>query len=321
MDKRLIGGVGGINNLKPAKYEWAWKMVNDSIDNSWFHHNTPMTSEKDQYETKLTPVENEIFLNVFAKLTTSDVVIMRNIASTIMRHITAPEVQLYLGRQIAEEATHSITYQHVIEVLCLDEASIYTRYLTIKEMANAFDYAKLQADKIDAFSSLESFLEGLFFYYMMFEGVWFYNGFSPIFSMGRRNIMPGTNTQLQYILRDETTHVTFGIRLLRGIFKETNFKPSQESIHKIVKESIDLETRYAHKIIQPILGYNADFHIDQAQYIANRRLKQLGYSELYPDAKNALPWLDEMAIMNKEKNFFETHVTEYRSAASLDGTW
>ena len=74
-------------------------------------------------------------------------------------------------------------------------------------------------------------------------------------------------------------------------------------------------------MIPSVLGYNAQMHIKQARFLANRRLKQLGYLPLYPDAENILPWLDEQVNVQKEKNFFETRVTEYQSAASLDGTW
>lgn len=319
-DKRLIGGSGEINNLMPAKYQWAWDMVMKSIANTWFHHEVSMVRDKADFDTALNPVEKETFLNVFATLTTSDIAILRNVAASIMRHITAPEVELYLATQIAEERVHTVAYQHVIEILCLDEASIYSRYLTIPEIKQKFDYANTMSDKIDKFENAESFLEGLFFYYMVFEGIWFYNGFSPIYSLGRRNILPGTTTQLQMIMRDESNHVAFGVKLLRGVFEE-NMRLSQDKAHAIMAEGIRLEEAYAKRTIGAMLGYNPDTHIEQARYLANRRLNQLGYDILYPEATCVLPWLDEMVNINKEKNFFETRVTEYQSAASLDGTW
>ena len=68
-----------------------------------------------------------------------------------------------------------------------------------------------------------------------------------------------------------------------------------------------------------MLGYNADLHMQQFRFIANRRARQAGVAEPFPGAGNVLPWLDEQANLRKEKNFFETRVTEYQSGAAL--TW
>ena len=85
------------------------------------------------------------------------------------------------------------------------------------------------------------------------------------------------------------------------------------------QEAEAVENDYADYILQdPILGYSAEDHKGQFKYIANRRAKQLGVAEPFPGAKNVLPWLDEQANMRKEKNFFETRVTEYQTGGSLN---
>ncbi len=53
------------------------------------------------------------------------------------------------------------------------------------------------------------------------------------------------------------------------------------------------------------------------QYIADRRLERIGLPKLY-DAKNPFPWMSEMTDLRKEKNFFETRVTEYKSSGTLN---
>jgi ribonucleoside-diphosphate reductase beta chain len=295
-------------------------MVQKSIANTWFHHQTPMNREKADYEFRLTNDERAMFLDVFATLTTSDIAVLRNAGASLMQHITAPEVESYLARQIAEEGVHSITYQHVIEVLALDQEGLYSRYQTVPEIRAKFDMANQYSERISSFLSIGEFLSGLIFYYGIFEGVWFYNGFSPIFSLQRKNLMVGTGTQLQYIMRDEAMHVAFGLKLINGIMEEEGVRLSEDVVHRIFREALGLEAEYAYRTIPGILGYNPKLHIEQAKFLTNRRLSQLGYGPLY-EAENVLPWLDEQVQVKKEKNFFETHVTEYQSAASLDGTW
>jgi ribonucleoside-diphosphate reductase beta chain len=51
--------------------------------------------------------------------------------------------------------------------------------------------------------------------------------------------------------------------------------------------------------------------------IANRRSAQLGLTPLFAETANPFPWMSEAMDLKKEKNFFETRVTEYRSGASL----
>jgi len=57
--------------------------------------------------------------------------------------------------------------------------------------------------------------------------------------------------------------------------------------------------------------------MQQFRFIANRRARQVGVDEPFPGAENALPWLDEQANLRKEKNFFETRVTEYQTGGAL----
>ena len=60
-------------------------------------------------------------------------------------------------------------------------------------------------------------LRDLIAFYVVFEGIFFYVGFTQILSMGRRNKMTGVAEQFQYILRDESMHMNFGIDVINQI--------------------------------------------------------------------------------------------------------
>jgi len=167
--------------------------------------------------------------------------------------------------------------------------------------------------------NLREFVMAYIFFAAIFEGCWFYNGFTPIFSLQRRGLMKGTAEQLQYIMRDEVMHASFGIRVVKQILLENDVKLDPKAIRDMWDESEAAEKAYAHYILKnPILGYTAEDHIEQFRFIANRRARQLGLEEPYPGAQNRTPWLDEQANMRKEKNFFETRVTEYQTGGALD---
>jgi ribonucleoside-diphosphate reductase beta chain len=166
--------------------------------------------------------------------------------------------------------------------------------------------------------TLNTFVMAYIFFAAVFEGCWFYNGFSPIFALQRRGLMKGTGEQLQYILRDEIMHAGFGIRVVRQIVEEENLTLDENALAAMWAEADAAEQDYARFLLpQPMLGYSAEAHIEQFRYIANRRARQLGTAEPFPGAKNVLPWLDEQANIRKEKNFFETRVTEYQTGGAL----
>ena len=133
--------------------------------------------------------------------------------------------------------------------------------------------------------------------------------------------MKGTAEQLQYIMRDEVMHASFGIRVVKQIIQEENVTLNPQAIRDMWDEAEAAETAYAGYILRdPILGYSKEDHGDQFRFIANRRARQLGLEEPFPGTTEAaLPWLDEQANLRKEKNFFETRVTEYQTGGAL--TW
>ena len=164
-------------------------------------------------------------------------------------------------------------------------------------------------------------LRDLIVFYVVFEGIFFYVGFTQILSMGRRNKMTGTAEQFQYILRDESMHMNFGIDVINQIKIENPqlwTAEFQSEIIKIIKEGVDLEFQYAVDTMpRGILGMNAGMFKEYLQYIANRRFVQIGLTEQYEHVSNPFPWMSEIMDLKKEKNFFETRVIEYQTGGSL----
>ncbi len=155
----------------------------------------------------------------------------------------------------------------------------------------------------------------------MFEGIFFYVGFVQVLSMGRRNKMTGCAEQFQYILRDESMHMNFGIDVINQIKIENQHlwtADFRKEIIDIIRTSVELETRYAYDTMpRGVLGLNGKMFEEYLRFIANRRCAQIGLAEQYPGASNPFPWMSEIMDLKKEKNFFETRVTEYQTGGSL----
>ena len=326
-DKRVINGQTDINQLAPFKYPWAWNFFLNANKNHWTPLDINMAQDVTDYRHKLTLEEKHVYENVLSYLTTSDILAMRNIGLAVMEKMTAPELQIYQARQVYEESLHTWTYQHCIETIGLNQSEIYNRYRVVPEihqkisMANRRLNSVLRSDiDLNDPDELHNFVISYLFFAAIFEGCWFYNGFSPVFALQRRGLMKGTAEQFQYIMRDEVMHAAFGIRVVKQIIQEENLKINKREIRDMWDEAYEAEKAYTNYILRdPILGYSAEMHLGQFQYIANRRATQLGLDdEPFPDAELTLPWLDEQANLRKEKNFFETRVTEYQTGGALN---
>jgi ribonucleoside-diphosphate reductase beta chain len=325
-DKRVINATTDINQLAPFKYPWAWEFFLNANKNHWTPLDINMSQDVHDYQHKLSDDERHVYENVLSYLTTSDILAMRNIGLAVMEKMTAPELQIYQARQVYEEALHTWTYQHCIETIGLDQGEIYNRYRVVPAINQKIQVANRRLDSVlrpdidlSDTDELNNFVMAYMFFAGIFEGCWFYNGFSPIFALQRRGLMKGTAEQLQYIMRDEVMHASFGIRVVKQIILENDVSLDPKVIREMWDESEAAEIAYAHHILKnPILGYTAEDHIEQFRFIANRRARQLSLEEPFPGAKDVLPWLDEQANMRKEKNFFETRVTEYQTGGALN---
>ena len=325
-DKRVINGQTDINQLAPFKYPWAWNFFLNANKNHWTPLDINMAQDVTDYRHKLTTEEKHVYENVLSYLTTSDILAMRNIGLAVMEKMTAPELQIYQARQVYEESLHTWTYQHCIETIGLNQSEIYNRYRVVPEIHQKISVANRRLNSVlrsdidlNDPDELQNFVISYLFFAAIFEGCWFYNGFSPVFALQRRGLMKGTAEQFQYIMRDEVMHAAFGIRVVKQIIQEENLKFNKKEIREMWDEAYEAEKAYTQYILRdPILGYSAETHLGQFQYVANRRAKQLGLDEEpFPSAEETLPWLDEQANLRKEKNFFETRVTEYQTGGAL----
>ena len=325
-DKRVVNGLTDVNQLAPFKYPWAWNYFLNANKNHWTPLDINMAQDVQDYHHKLNDSERHVYENVLAYLTTSDILAMRNVGLAVMEKMSAPELQIYQARQVYEEALHTWTYQHCIETIGLDQGEIYNRYRVVPEIYGKIKIANRRLDSVlrsdmdlSNRDDLQEFLMSYIFFAAVFEGCWFFNGFSPIFALQRRGLMKGTAEQLQYIMRDEVMHCGFGIRTVRQLMQEENIAPDPKALRDMWNEAEAAEKAYANYILrEPILGYKAEDHLEQFRFIANRRARQLNFDEPFPGAQCALPWLDEQSNIRKEKNFFETRVTEYQTGGGLN---
>ncbi len=329
-DKRIINAKADLNQLVPFKYIWAWTKYLTACANHWMPNEINMAADVALWRSAngLTPDERMIIERSLGFFSTADSLVANNLVLAVYRHITNPECRQYLLRQAFEEALHTHAYQYVIESLGMDEAKIFNMYHEIDVVADkaswALPFTESLADlsfKTGTPEADQRLLRDLIAFYIVFEGIFFYVGFTQVLALGRHNKMVGTAEQFQYILRDESMHLNFGVDVINQIKVENPHlwtAEFQSEIIDMIKTGVDLEYRYAVDTMpRGILGMNAVMFKEYLEYIANRRCAQIGLPEQYPGATNPFPWMSEMIDLKKEKNFFETRVIEYQAGGTL----
>ncbi len=329
-DKAIINCRADLNQLVPFKYKWAWDKYLAGCANHWMPNEINMAADIALWKDPngLTEDERTIIKRSLGFFATADSLVANNLVLAVYRHITNPECRQYLLRQAFEEALHTHSYQHIIESLGLDEAEVFNMYREVPSVAKKASWALPFTKSLNdpTFNTGtpkddQRLLRDLIAFYVVFESIFFYVGFTQILAMGRRGKMVGTSEQFQYILRDESMHANFGIDVINQIKIENPhlWTPEfQEEVSAMIREGVDLEYSYARDTMpRGILGLNAELLKDYLHYVANRRCNQIGIKPQYADVKNPFPWMSEMMDLKKEKNFFETRVTEYQTGGAL----
>ncbi len=329
-EKRLINNAQvDVNQLMPIKYHWAWEHYNNGCANHWMPTEVPMNQDVEIWRSdRLTDDERLVIKRNLGFFSTAESLVGNNLVLAIFKHVTNAECRQYLLRQAFEEAVHSHTFLYVVESLGLNEGEIFNMYREIPAIAkkDAFEM-ELTAEVLnDGFTTdnpegRQMFLKNLIGYYVIMEGIFFYSGFVMVLSFHRRNLMKGIGEQFQYILRDETVHMNFGVDLINGIKAENPdiwTAQFQDEMIQRIRAAVELEIEYAEGCLpRGVLGLNAESFRDYVQHIADRRLERIGLPTQY-GSPNPFPWMSETIDLSKEKNFFETRVTEYQSAGSLN---
>ncbi len=329
--RRVInGGDADVMQLYPMRHTFAWDAYTVGNANHWLPTEISMQRDIEQWKSRdvLTADERKAFETVLGFFTTADSIAANNVVLAVYKHITSPECRLYLLRQGFEEAVHTHAYQYIVESLGMDESRIFNMYREVEAIYNK-DNLILSLNegifdpqfKTGTLENDQKFLENLCVFSLIMEGIFFYSSFAVMFGFQRQNKLTGSAEQIQYIMRDESQHLNFGIHMINAIKEEQPelWTPAFERrIIELVKRAVVLEYTFAAEVFpRGIFGMNAEGFKQYIEHIADRRLESVGLPPQF-NVQNPFPWMSEAVDLNKEKNFFETRVTEYKTGGTLN---
>ena len=214
-----------------------------------------------------------------------------------------------------------MAFEYVLETFPLDRNRVYGVHLEIDSIVKKENFVnkyliRMTEDNLDIETpeGKKDFLRNLVATNIVMEGTWFYSGFMVALSFRQRNQLRNLGSMINWVLRDESLHLKFGIQLIHTILEENAELLTEdfaEEIRNIVIEGVSLEVNYNKDMFpKGILGLNADYVNQYVQYVADRRLEELGLQPHF-GVTNPAKWMSTATDVFELVNFFEQQNTSY----------
>jgi ribonucleoside-diphosphate reductase beta chain len=307
-------------NLHPSLYPWARKLYDQAIANTWFPHEIPLKEDLEDWAT-MTDDEKYAVEFVLAFFNPAELIVNRVLALGVYPYLKSAECHLYLAKQMWEEANHCVAFEYVLETLPVDRSKIYDTHIERPSMKAKEDFVNKYMKRmtedtydIETIEGKRDFVRNLIAYNLIMEGIWFYSGFMVMLSFRQRNKLRNFGSMINWVIRDESLHLKFGMNLVLTTLEENPELVSEEfanEIRDIIIEGVQLENTY-NKDLFPngILGLNADYVNQYVQYVADRRLEELGLPTHF-NVSNPAKWMSTATDVYELVNFFEAQNTNY----------
>jgi len=306
--------------LRPIKYPWAYELYNQAVANTWFPHEIALGEDLEDWR-QMTEDERHAVSFLMSFFNPAELIVNRTLALGVYPYLKAPEAHLYLAKQMWEEANHCLAFEYVLETFPLDREKIFQQHLETPSIKAKEDfishYLKRMSEgtlDIESTEGKKEFVRNLVAYNIVMEGIWFYSGFMVALSFRQRKRLKNFASLIDWVVRDESLHLKFGINLILTILEENPEIVTPEfsqEIRQIIIDGVNLETGYNQDMFpRGILGVNADYVNQYVRYVADRRLEELGF-EAHFKATNPAKWMAAATDALELVNFFETQNTNY----------
>ena len=318
---RILGtGISEGLLLKPVNYPWAYELYNTAVQNTWFPHEVQLGEDLADF-ARMTPEERHALTHLMSYFNPNELLVNKALAFGVYPYVNAAECHLYLAKQMWEEANHCMAFEYVLETFPIDREAAYASHVTVPSMAAKEEfgvrYIKRMTEQTLDISTTEGkrdFVRNLVAYNVILEGIWFYSGFMVALSFRQRNLLRNFGSLIDWIVRDESLHLKFGINLIITVLEENpdlQTPAFADEIRGMILQAVEMEAAYNRDLLpNGILGLNADYINTYVKYLADRRLEELGFEPEYHVA-NPAKWMAAANDTLQLVNFFESINTSY----------
>ncbi|HEY8886479.1 MAG TPA: ribonucleotide-diphosphate reductase subunit beta [Candidatus Microsaccharimonas sp.] len=306
--------------LKPVKYKWAMDLYNQAVANTWFPNEIQLGQDLSDWK-KMSEEERHAVTFLMSYFNPNELLVNKALAFGVYPYVNAAECHLYLAKQMWEEANHCMSFEYVLETFPIDREKAYDAHIETPSMARKEEFETRfikrmteQTLDITTTEGKKDFVRNLVAYNVILEGIWFYSGFMVALSFRQRNLLRNFASLIDWVVRDESLHLKFGINLILTVLEENEDLQTEEfanEIKQMVIDGVEMEEDYNKDLLpNGILGLNSDYINQYVKYLADRRLEELGFEPHYK-VSNPAKWMAGANDTLQLVNFFEATNTSY----------
>jgi ribonucleoside-diphosphate reductase beta chain len=306
--------------LKPVHYQWAMDLYDQAVANTWFPNEIQLGQDLSDWK-KMTDEEKHALTYLMSYFNPNELLVNKALAFGVYPYVNAAECHLYLAKQMWEEANHCMSFEYVLETFPIDRDTAYNNHVEIPSMKAKEEFEtkyikRMTEDTLDITTTegKKDFVKNLIAYNIILEGIWFYSGFMVALSFRQRNLMRNFGSLMDWIIRDESLHLKFGINLILTVLGENEDLQTEEfadEIKQMILDAVEMEEQYNNDLLpKGILGLNADYVNQYVKYLTDRRLEELGFEPHYK-VSNPAKWMAAANDTLELVNFFESTNTSY----------
>jgi ribonucleoside-diphosphate reductase beta chain len=306
--------------LKPINYQWAMDLYNQAVANTWFPNEIQLGQDLADWK-KMSDEERHALEFLMSYFNPNELLVNKALAFGVYPYVNAAECHLYLAKQMWEEANHCMSFEYVLETFPIDRDKAYAAHVETPSMARKEEFEtkfikRMTEDTLDITTTegKKDFIRNLIAYNIILEGIWFYSGFMVALSFRQRNLLRNFGSLIDWVVRDESLHLKFGINLILTVLEENEDLQTEEfaaEIKQMILDGVEMEEQYNKDLLpNGILGLNADYINQYVKYLADRRLEELGFDAHYK-VSNPAKWMAAANDTLELVNFFESTNTSY----------
>ncbi len=315
--------------LKPVRYQWAMDLYDQAVANTWFPNEIQLGEDLSDFR-KMTDEEKHAVTYLMSYFNPNELLVNKALAFGVYPYINAPETHIYLAKQMWEEANHCMSFEYVLETFPIDREQAYASHVTVPSMAAKEEFQvafikRMTEETLDITTTegKKDFIRNLVAYNIILEGIWFYSGFMVALSFRQRNLLRNFGSLMDWVIRDESLHLQFGINLILTVLEENEDLQDEEfadEIRNMILSAVEMEEAYNRDLLpKGILGLNADYVNQYVKYLADRRLEELGFEPHY-NVSNPAKWMATANDTLQLVNFFEATNTSYEVNAKASAS-
>ena len=314
--------------FKPMAYPQAFEHWDAHDKMVWHWDEVPLADDVDDFNNA--DKEEQEFITQLLRLFTQNDVEVGDGYDTLLRIFKPTEVCMMLRGNSDRESTHIVGYSNFTELLGFPD-SFYSEFLDVPIMKDKIDY--IEKAKVKKWEDYEKegvvdiptrykqdIIRMMAVYATATEGISLFAQFAMLLKYQTQNKYKGLGTLVEWSIKDEEQHVKSNSWLLREFIKENPEVFTDEvkfDVYEAVRQIVEKELNLVDLLNPPHM--DKEVVKDYIKFIANQRLKLIGFKPNWDIEKNPLPFMEELTGIVLT-NFFEGKATEYTKGATT-GSW